>query len=49
MIEYINNEIIPNLKNENISISNFVSNLIKNTKILLNHIYNLKIYNILKN
>ena len=32
IIDYINNEIIPNLKDENISIRNFVNNLIKNKK-----------------
>jgi hypothetical protein len=42
MIDYINNDILHNLKDENISIRNFVGNLIKNKKkmscYLLKHI-----------
>ena len=38
MIDYINNDIIPNLKDENISISNFVSNLIKKKKKITCHL-----------
>ena len=38
MIDYINDDIIPNLKDENISISNFVSNLIKKKKKITCHL-----------